>query len=134
MITLLERASGLIAQPAVSKTILLADTDPHNLSLLKTLLTSMKFNVLIANDGFQVIELFKRNKVDIVLTNIYMPALNGMEASKAIRAVAGSKPTIIAISAGNFDLDVLKRAAGINHFFHKPLNIKELKKLLISLL
>jgi len=128
----LEMEKQVLANRVASKTILLAEADATNQLYLKTQLSLLNFNILTASNGVEALDLFKRNRVDIVLTNIYMPLLNGMETSKAIRAVAGARPPIIAISAGNFDIEILRRAAGINHFFHTPLNINELRKVLVQ--
>jgi two-component system sensor histidine kinase BarA len=65
--------------------ILVAEDNTINSKLIEILLKSFGANVVIANNGKEAVELFTNNEFDIVFMDIYMPILNGKDATKIIR-------------------------------------------------
>jgi signal transduction histidine kinase/CheY-like chemotaxis protein/HPt (histidine-containing phosphotransfer) domain-containing protein len=104
--------------------VLVADDDALNRKFLGRLLTSAGANVTLAIDGKDAIDNALAEYFDIVLLDINMPTMDGIEATKHIRKIAGyEKVPIYAVSAG-----VLKShrdkvlEAGMNDFIPKPVN------------
>lgn len=108
-------------------TILIAEDEESNFLLLKTIL-KRHCNVLQARTRLGAIESLCRKRADMILLDIKMPEMNGIEALKEIRKKDTNIP-IIMQSAYAFENDMeAARAAGSNGFITKPINIVELKK------
>ena len=104
-------------------TILIAEDEESNFLLLKTIL-KRHCNVLQARTGLELLKVFAEKGADLILLDIKMPEMNGIEALKEIR----KKDTNMQ-SAYAFENDMeAARAAGSNGFITKPINIVELKK------
>ena len=85
-------------------------------------------NVLQARTGLELLKVFAEKGADLILLDIKMPEMNGIEALKEIRKKDTNIP-IIMQSAYAFENDMeAARAAGSNGFITKPINIVELKK------
>ncbi len=108
------------------KVILIAEDDDVNYKFLEAVLHDTDVQILRANTGYQAIELCRSSiKIDIILMDIKMPELNGLEATRKIREFDPSTP-IIAQSA--FIMEDEKNVyieAGISDHIDKPINIKE---------
>ena len=101
-------------------TILIAEDEESNFLLLKT--------ILQARTGLELLKVFAEKGADLILLDIKMPEMNGIEALKEIRKKDTNIP-IIMQSAYAFENDMeAARAAGSNGFITKPINIVELKK------
>lgn len=120
-----------VASPA--KSILIAEDDRINTLILKKLLSPLGLNLSFAEDGCQAVELYRQQHFDLVLMDLYMPRMDGVEASIAIRKMSPGTP-IIAISAALVDPEDLKRTAGIEYFLPKPVDIQDFKHLLTKLI
>lgn len=84
-----------------------------------------------ANDGLVGIELFKKHRIDIIVTDIHLPSFNGFEMIKEILKL---KPEQLFIVMTSFDTDqniIHSMNEGACHFLRKPINIKELQTALL---
>lgn len=112
------------------KHVLIAEDNSLNILLLTTILKKWKITYDTAYDGKEAFSLFEKNEYDLVLSDIEMPVLNGVELSKLIRAFAVSKKAFIPILA--LTANVLKEdrdkyiAAGMNGVILKPFSEKNL--------
>ena len=114
-------------------TILIAEDEESNFLLLKTILKK-HCNILHAKTGVELLEIYKEQHADLILLDIKMPEMNGIDALKEIRKFDQGIP-IIMQSAYAFENDMeAARQAGSNGFVTKPINIKELKSVLSSFL
>ncbi|WP_424687449.1 MAG: PAS domain S-box protein [Halarcobacter ebronensis] len=107
-------------------TILYAEDDLVIQKQTVGILNSIVKEVHVANCGQEAVELYDNNKVDIIITDITMPNMTGIEFSKHVRKDNSDIP-IIVISAHN-DSNILIEAIeiGISRFILKPLNISDL--------
>lgn len=107
------------------KTLLIVDDQEFVVEAIKTFFYK-KFNVLTAYDGKKAIELYKSNNIDIVLSDIEMPIMNGLELLYEIKKI---KPNALVylMSLRNHPEASEKGAAG---FLQKPLNMKNLNDLI----
>lgn len=104
--------------------ILIAEDDKDIVSLLKLYLES-NFNVLSVENGFEAIEVFKNNKIDLAIFDVMMPGMTGFELTKYIRKI--SNIPIIIISACQLDSDkILGLDLGADDYLVKPFNPLEL--------
>jgi len=114
--------------------ILLAEDNSVNLKLTMIVLERMGFVPDVAKTGREVITLVKRNEYDVILMDVQMPEMDGIQATELIREMQFKKePCIIGISANAFDEDV-KRAkdSGMEDYIVKPMNFEELRKKLVQ--
>lgn len=108
-------------------TILVAEDEESNFLLLKTILKRY-CNVLQARTGLELLRIFEEKGADMILLDIKMPEMNGIDALKEIRKKNSQIPVIMQ-SAYAFENDMeAARAAGCNGFITKPINIVELKR------
>ena len=113
---------GLAAgQPAIR--VLVVDDQPHARGWLTQLLGSLGFEVSEAEGGEVAIRLWQQWKPQLILMDIRMPGINGLEAARIIKAQAGGQPpVIIALTASAVDeeRDAVMAGSGIDDFLSKP--------------
>ncbi|MEG0795172.1 MAG: response regulator [Odoribacter sp.] len=113
----------------LQKTILVAEDVESNFLLLKALL-GKTYTMLHALNGQEAIDLFQSEKPDLILMDVKMPFMDGLEATRQIRQLSLTIP-IIALTAFAFDQDRIRTlAAGCNDFLTKPLVPKILKEMI----
>ena len=114
-------------------TILIAEDEESNFLLLQTIL-KRQCKVLHAMTGKELLEIYKKEHADLILMDIKMPEMNGIDALKEIRKFDKDIP-IIMQSAYAFENDMeAARQAGSNEFMTKPINIKEYKSMITRFL
>ena len=115
------------------KTVLIAEDTDSNYLLLNIVLRK-KYNLVRAYNGQQPIDLYQSEKPDIILMDIKMPIMDGLEATMEIRKT-DSKVPIIALTANAFDSDKQKALeAGCNNYMAKPIVATELLQLMMKYL
>ena len=111
------------------KTILIAEDVDSNYLLLQALLQK-KFRLIRAINGLEVIDMFQRQSPDLILMDIKMPEMDGLEATRRIRQQSTIVP-IIALTAFAFESDKNEAIkAGCDDFLTKPLSSENLKQVL----
>lgn len=114
-------------------TILIAEDEESNFLLLQTIL-KRQCKVLHAMTGKELLEIYKKEHADLILMDIKMPEMNGIDALKEIRKFDKDIP-IIMQSTYAFENDMeAARQAGSNEFMTKPINIKEFKSMITRFL
>jgi CheY-like chemotaxis protein len=91
--------------------ILVIDDDRFYLSLIRRILEDVGHQVLEATSGPEGIALYRQRKPDLVITDIFMPGMDGNEVIRQLRSM-DRKVAIIAVSAGGafYDIDFLETA------------------------
>ncbi|MGZ5827390.1 MAG: PAS-domain containing protein [Xanthobacteraceae bacterium] len=117
--------------------VLLAEDNATNQLVFTKLVQSFKFDVTIAGNGREAVEHASRGTFDVVFMDMRMPEMDGLAASRAIRALGGAWQDIpiIALTANAFPDDMRAcREAGMNEFMAKPIRKKNLVEKLSKLL
>lgn len=110
-----------VNQDTNMKSILVAEDVDSNFLLLRAFLSKM-YILIRANDGLEAVELFKKHNPDLILMDIKMPNMDGLDATKAIREISKDVP-IIALTAFAFENDRQQAlAVGCNSFLTKPIS------------
>ena len=112
------------------KRILLADDNKMNILLAQTVLKKYKIISDAANDGKEAYELFKLNEYDLLLTDIQMPEMGGIELTRLIRSnpdTAKANLPILGVTANVLEEDRKKYIeSGIDDLVLKPFSEKDL--------
>ena len=115
------------------KKILIVEDEPMSVLLIQQILKSYQFELIVATNGFDAIEKFKNTVISLVIMDLYMPEMDGFEASKRIKEISKDTP-IIVISTTTIAEDDLKKDIGIDYFLAKPLNVSKFKDFIHMLL
>lgn len=105
------------------RVILIADDNRINLELLNVLLARTGAEIHKATNGAEAVEIFKAKKPELIFMDVYMPVINGFDATKMIRAIEGdSKHTpVVALTANAMEGDREKCISmGMDNYLPKP--------------
>jgi signal transduction histidine kinase/CheY-like chemotaxis protein len=108
--------------------VLIVDDEIDVLDLCKRILENQGYEVRSAHNGYEAIEIAKNEQFDLLLTDIKMPGMNGLEIAQALKQ---SDPGIICVTMTGFstmDMAINAVKLGINEFILKPFTPAELSK------
>ncbi|PWC36511.1 response regulator [Azospirillum sp. TSO35-2] len=114
-----------VEPPADALRILVAEDVEMNRLLVVTLLSQAGHAVTAVEDGAQAVEAVGRDPFDVVLMDVNMPVMDGLEATRAIRALPppAGRIAIVALTANSFPEDIARcRAAGMDGYVSKPID------------
>ena len=121
--------SWIPAGKAVEKKhILIVEDEKKNIKLLRDILNASGYDTIEACDGKKAVELAGQEKPDLILMDMQIPIMNGLEATKIIKADSGTRHIpIIALTAFAMSGDRKKCIqAGCDDYVSKPYNISQL--------
>lgn len=109
---------------ASQRRLLLVDDDPRNLLALEALLSSHGHVLLQAKNGAEALEIFERDAPDIILCDLVMPDMDGVEVLGRVRVHPERNHTPVIMITGHVDREHRLRAlrAGADEFLEKPLD------------
>ena len=106
--------------------ILIADDEPSILQSLSGLLTDEGFEVLTADNGYEALKVIDAEAPDLVILDIWMPGIDGIETLKEIKKANTVLPVIIITGHGNVETAVKATKLGAFDLIEKPLNIDKI--------
>jgi PAS domain S-box-containing protein len=109
--------------------ILLAEDHPVNQKMALMMLQRMGYRADVAGNGLEVLEALQRQRYDVVLMDVQMPEMDGLEAARSIsqRWEPGNRPRIIAMTANAMQGDrEVCLSAGMDDYVSKPIRMQEL--------
>ena len=107
------------------KTILIVEDEDSNYELVKIVLQK-RYRLLRAHNGIEAVQMNEDEHPALILMDIRMPGMNGLDATRIIKEVSHDTP-IIALSAYAFDEDIRQaKAAGCDEFMSKPFRVENL--------
>ena len=118
------RVSNPVDQTAL-KTVLVVEDEESNYELVRIVL-QMRYNLLRAHNGIEAVMMNEEEHPDLILMDVRMPEMDGLDATRIIKEV-NSKVPIIILSAFAFPENIRKaKAAGCDEFMAKPFNVEDL--------
>ena len=125
-----EKEKQLVSNEQIAGHVLIAEDTPELQLLERRILEGVGVTVTVANNGEEAVELSKSHSFDLILMDMQMPVMDGIEATREIRA-AGNTIPIIALTANVMQAhrDAFN-AAGCDDFLGKPINRQKLLQLL----
>lgn len=119
--------------------VLVAEDNEVNQKLIRTLLENKGHRVVIAKNGQEAVDEYRTGKFDILLMDVQMPVLSGLEAAQIIRGletkrlITGHIPIYILSAAVLPDVQEKSRSVGADGFLIKPINKSDLYRVLASI-
>ena len=117
-------------QPAPPKTILVVEDNELNMKLFHDLLEAHGYNILQTRDGMEALKLARQHKPDLILMDIQLPEVSGLEVTKWIKEDDALKAIpIIAVTAFAMKGDEEKiREGGCEAYIAKPISVTNFLK------
>jgi len=113
--------------------VLLAEDEAINRIVILGMLRHLGYEAHSVNDGMDVLDTLDREPYDVVLMDVQMPGMDGLEVTRRIRNAPGEQPHIIAVTAHALAGDRERcLAAGMNDYLSKPVRLEELQEVLAS--
>ncbi|HEV8393432.1 MAG TPA: response regulator, partial [Vicinamibacterales bacterium] len=131
-------AAGGTAPQEARVRVLLVEDNAVNQMVAEALLKRRGFDVVVAGNGRVGVEIFQRERFDLVLMDIQMPEMDGFEALAAIRALeehTGRRTPVVALTAHAMKEDRERcLAAGMDDYLSKPIDASRLSEIIRSVL
>lgn len=114
----------------------MADDEPDIFKIVKVRLVKQGYDVLLADNGREAVELAGAYQPDLIIMDYLMPVMNGLEAVTRLRNTADLKhiPIILMSASSNSITEELLADSKINAFIPKPFDAAELMKVITQLL
>lgn len=106
--------------------ILFVEDETEVVHSFSRILNMLFDNVFHAHNGLEALEIINQNKIDIVLTDIKMPEMNGIELIKEIKKIDSELPIFVTTAFTDMDLIKQTKELKVNNYFVKPLDVQEL--------
>ncbi|MDT7837138.1 response regulator [Aquabacterium sp. OR-4] len=121
------RAEALLRERHTGARVLLVDDNAVNREVAAELLHAAGLQVLLAEDGEQAVAVATVDRPDLILMDVQMPGMDGLAATRAIRALVGGRMPILAMTANAFGEDrAACLAAGMDDHVAKPVDPERL--------
>jgi signal transduction histidine kinase/ActR/RegA family two-component response regulator len=117
-------AEAILRSEFAGSRVLLVDDEPINREIAEMLLEDIEFQIDLAEDGVEAVEQASRQHYDLILMDMQMPRMDGLEATRQIRALPGGKDFLIIAMTANAFAEDRRRCleAGMDDFATKPIN------------
>jgi diguanylate cyclase (GGDEF)-like protein len=109
-------------------TVLYCEDEEYLRDITKGILESFTKKQFICKDGAEGLEVFKKNKhlIDLVITDVNMPNMNGLEMAKEIKQINSNMPIVVATAFSNSEYLLEAIDLGVDKYVLKPINVKKL--------
>ena len=120
----------------MSEKILIVEDNPQNMRLVEMALSAESYTLLEATNGEEALEVAKKERPDLIIMDIQLPKMSGLEVTRKLREIPEfSRTPIIAITAYAMKGDKEKALdAGCNAYLSKPISARDLPNLIAKML
>jgi DNA-binding response OmpR family regulator len=120
--------------PITKKTVLIVDDEPNVRLVFRTALETTGYTLVVAEDGETALSWLKQSPADLVLLDLQMPVVDGMEVLKRLRDRGQNIPVVIVTAHGSIPNAVAAMRLGAIDFISKPLTPDALRKVVAEVL
>ncbi len=113
--------SGTAPEPGQDGHVLVIDDEPEIRQLMSELLESQGYHVRTAGEGSEGIAAFRKGRVRVVISDIRMPNMDGLEVLRRVRDIDETVPVILVTGFGDFEYAVDALRKGAYDFLQKPI-------------
>ncbi len=124
------------SQAFLSPTVLIAEDSSDTRQMIRRALEVKGYRVIEASNGREALELTKQSRPNLIIVDLNMPEMDGLETIKYVRMLKGNveKVPIVAITAFDvYGMEDAAHEAGCNEYISKPFDLSELDKALKNL-
>jgi CheY-like chemotaxis protein len=108
-----------------------AEDNEINQKLIIRVLSKLGYSPELASTGLEALEMYDKKAYDLIFMDIYMPEMDGLEATRKIRTTLKHQPLIVAMTANAMAEDkAICLEAGMNDYLSKPIKLDELINML----
>jgi CheY-like chemotaxis protein len=119
----------------LKKVLIVDDEETLTWSMAKSLSKDKdKYEVIIANNGREALAQLEKNKIDLVITDIRMPDINGLDLMVKIKKEYPQTKVIIMTAYGSSDVQKEANQRGSLYYVEKPFEISDIRKIIIDLI
>jgi DNA-binding response OmpR family regulator len=128
-------APEIFMPKGLKKVLIVDDEETLTWSMAKSLAKDKdKYEVMIANNGREALQLLKINKVDLVISDIRMPDINGLDLLVMVKKEYPETKVIIMTAYGSSDVQKEANQRGSLFYIEKPFEISDIRKIIIDLI
>jgi len=111
--------------------ILAVEDQPEYLEMLQMVISSVGHSILVAKNGIEAIQILEREKVDVILSDVTMPTMGGIELHRKVRSNPVDKETPFIFLTGLTDLNEVKQECTTSKdlLLQKPVSVDRLLKM-----
>lgn len=115
------------------KCILIVEDNPLNMKLFSAMIAAQGYDVLQAGDGLCGVDLARQEHPDLIIMDVDLPGISGLEATRLLKADAETRDIpIIVTTAYEYDDEI--RASGCDGYMSKPISVADFVELIGSLM
>ncbi len=119
----------------LKKVLIVDDEETLTWSMARSLSKDKdKYEILIANNGKEALNLLEKNKIDLVISDIKMPDINGLDLLVKIKKEYPQTKVIIMTAYGSSDVQKEANQRGSLYYVEKPFEISDIRKIIIDLI
>ena len=115
------------------KSILIVEDNPLNMKLFSAMAAAQGYGVLQAVDGLAGVDLAQREHPDLIIMDVDLPGISGLEATRLLKADPATRDTPIIITTA-YEYDDEIRASGCDGYMSKPISVSDFVALIDSLM
>jgi DNA-binding response OmpR family regulator len=119
-------SAGQITTQGPEPTILVVDDNKGVLEFLLLLLSKHGLSVIGASSGHQCLDIVKRHRVGLIILDVMMPAMDGLEVCQELKKITPSIPIILLTARDDMATRAAAMDLGVSEFVAKPVNNRDL--------
>ena len=114
--------------------LMIAEDDPVLQRLLKSVLERSCYRVITVANGAEAVSTFQQHNFDLVILDIMMPVMDGLDACTQIRSLSTTVPILLLSAFSSVEVKLKAKHRGASLFLHKPIRATDLKRHIQSFL
>lgn len=123
----------LADEPVSGNSILVVDDEPVLCSVLQRMLSKLGYHVITANNGMEALQIFSHMKIDLVITDLRMPKMDGWELMQRIKKISGTVPVVLITGYHSMYSRDMAEDSMADGYISKPFSFVQIKQIVEAL-